>query len=145
MHFWCNFLGIKKVYKVENQLLVDYSERRGRDWLLRSLGSLRLTPFPSARRRGPYKPNCTKSSKQHLLFSIPSYTSKLVPRYKKQKVSISRYLFVSWPCGEGGTIICVLPHFTHLCNELIFHYLQGFCFATFCFILHIIGLFFGLL
>ena len=30
VHFWCNFLGIKKVYKVENQLLVDYSERRGR-------------------------------------------------------------------------------------------------------------------
>ena len=28
MHFWCNFLGTKKVYKVENQLLVDYSERR---------------------------------------------------------------------------------------------------------------------
>ena len=56
MHFWCNFLGIKKVYKVENQLLVDYSERRGRDWLLRSRWSLRLTPFPSARRRGPCKP-----------------------------------------------------------------------------------------
>ena len=29
VHFWCNFLGTKKVYKVENQLLVDYSERRG--------------------------------------------------------------------------------------------------------------------
>ena len=32
------------------------TQRRGRDWLLRSLHSLRLTPFPSARRRGPCKP-----------------------------------------------------------------------------------------
>ena len=30
VHFWCNFLDTKKVYKVENQLLVDYSERRER-------------------------------------------------------------------------------------------------------------------
>ena len=33
VHFWCNFLGTKKTYKIENQLLVDYSERRERDWL----------------------------------------------------------------------------------------------------------------
>ena len=85
VHFWCNFLGIKKVYKVENQLLVDYSERRERDWLLRSLWSLRLTPFPSARRRGPCKLNCAKSSKPCLLFLIPLSTSELVPRYKNKR------------------------------------------------------------
>ena len=51
------------------------------------VGLLRLTPFPTARRRGPCKPNCAKSGKPCLLFPIPLSTSKLVPRYKKQKVS----------------------------------------------------------
>ena len=104
VHFWCNFLGIKKVYKVENQLLVDYSERRGRIGYYAPYGLLRLTPFPSARRRGPCKPNCAKSGKPCLLFPIPLSISELVPRYKKQKVSISRYLFALWSSGEGGIL-----------------------------------------
>ena len=31
VHFWCNFLGTKKVYKIENQIFVDYSLRRALD------------------------------------------------------------------------------------------------------------------
>ena len=33
VHFWCNFLDIKKVYKVDTQFLVGFLERRERDWL----------------------------------------------------------------------------------------------------------------
>ena len=102
MHFWCNFLGIKKVYKVENQLLVDYSERRGRDWLLRSWWSLRLTPFPSACRRGPCKPTAQKAASCIFCFICLCLQVNLRQRYKKQKVSISRYLFALWSCGERG-------------------------------------------
>ena len=32
------------------------------------------------------------------------FLSALAPRYKKQKVSISRYLFASLSCGEGGIL-----------------------------------------
>ena len=31
VHFWCNFWGTKKVYKIENQIFVDYSLRRALD------------------------------------------------------------------------------------------------------------------
>ena len=31
VHFWCIFLGTKKVYKIENQIFVDYSLRRALD------------------------------------------------------------------------------------------------------------------
>ena len=31
VHFWCNFLGTKKVYKIENQIFVDYLMRRALD------------------------------------------------------------------------------------------------------------------
>ena len=31
VHFWCNLLGTKKVYKIENQIFVDYSLRRALD------------------------------------------------------------------------------------------------------------------
>ena len=77
-------------------------ERRGRDWLLRSRWSLRLTPFPSARRRGPCKPTAQKAVRRHLLFSHLRLQVNLRQRYKKQKVPISRYLFASWSSGEGG-------------------------------------------
>ena len=31
VHFWCNFLGIEKAYKIETQLLVGFIQRRVRD------------------------------------------------------------------------------------------------------------------
>ena len=89
VHFWCNFLGTKKVYKVENQLLVDYSERRGRDWLLRSRWSLRLTPFPSARRRGPCKPTAQKVASHSLCFSHLCLQASL-----RQGIKNKRYRFL---------------------------------------------------
>ena len=49
--FLVHFFWHKKNYQVENQLLVGYFKRVGMDWLLRILQMLRLTPFPSARRR----------------------------------------------------------------------------------------------
>ena len=97
-----HFFGHKKTYKVEIQLLVGYLERRGRDWLLHSRWSLRLTPFPSARRRGPCKPTAQKAASRVFCFLYLCLQVNLRQRYKKQKVSISRYLFASWSCGEGG-------------------------------------------
>ena len=43
VHFWCNFLGIKKVYKIDTQIIVDYSVRRVLDsnqWIPYDIGSL---------------------------------------------------------------------------------------------------------
>ena len=48
--------GQKKRQMTRKSSVNFQTQRRGRDWLLRSLHSLRLTPFPSARRRGPCKP-----------------------------------------------------------------------------------------
>jgi hypothetical protein len=31
VHFWCNFLGIEKAYKIETQLLVGFIQRRERE------------------------------------------------------------------------------------------------------------------
>ena len=114
--FLVQLFGHKKVYKVENQLLVDYSQRRGRDWLLRSLRSLRLTPFPTARRRGPCKPILGKKVINHLIcFPHLCPQASLCPRYKKQKVSIARHPLASWSCGERGIrtpgTVARSPHF----------------------------------
>ena len=65
-------------------------------------GLLRLTPFPSARRRGPCKPTAQKAASRLFCFLYLCLQVNLRQRYKKQKVSISRYLFASWSCGEGG-------------------------------------------
>ena len=65
VHFGATFWAQKKAYKVENQLIVDYSERREGLATWQTKGPPRLTPIPSARRRGPCKPNCAKSSKLH--------------------------------------------------------------------------------
>ncbi|MBQ5691625.1 MAG: hypothetical protein IIV24_09050, partial [Alistipes sp.] len=56
------------------------------DWLLRSFHSLRLTPFRSTRRGGPYK-NCTSQEvdKSTLLFSVPRPTNSFVCRSPKNK------------------------------------------------------------
>ena len=59
--------------------------RRGRDWLLRSRWSLRLTPFPSARRRGPCKPTAQKAVRRHLLFSHLRLQVNLRQRYKNKR------------------------------------------------------------
>ena len=48
VHFWCNFLGTKKTYKVEIQLLVGYSERRGRDSNPRCLAAQRFSRPPQS-------------------------------------------------------------------------------------------------
>ena len=85
VHFWYNFLGTKKTYKVDIQLLVDYSERRGRDWLLRSRWSLRLTPFPYARRKGPSKPTAQKAASRSLCFSHLCLQVNLRQRYKNKR------------------------------------------------------------
>ena len=60
-------------------------ERRGRDWLLRSRWSLRLTPFPSARRRGPCKPTAQKAARRHLLFPHLCLQVNLRQRYKNKR------------------------------------------------------------
>ena len=83
--FLVHFFGYKKNYKVEIKLLVCYSERRGRDWLLRSRLSLRLTPFPSARRRGPCKPTAQKAARRHLLFPHLRLQVNLRQRYKNKR------------------------------------------------------------
>ncbi len=83
--FLVHFFGYKKNYKVEIKLLVCYSERRGRDWLLRSRLSLRLTPFPSARRRGPCKPTAQKAASRHLLFPHLRLQVNLRQRYKNKR------------------------------------------------------------
>ena len=31
VHFWCNFLGTNKAYKIDNQFLVGFIQRRERD------------------------------------------------------------------------------------------------------------------
>ena len=54
----------------------------------------RLTPFPSARRRGTSKIYCAESYCVAPLFSIPMFTNKFVPRYKKQK-DVFRHLSAS--------------------------------------------------
>ena len=80
--------GCKKGRKSRNYLIYTLCcEEGGIGYCADHVGLLRLTPFPTARRRGPCKPNCAKSGKPCLLFPIPLSTSKLVPRYKKQKVS----------------------------------------------------------
>ncbi len=89
------FLGTKKTYKVEIQLLVGYSERRGRDWLLRRPRSAPLNAFPFCSPQGPLQAQLRKKRQAVSFISIPSSSSALAPRYKKQKVSISRYLFAS--------------------------------------------------
>ena len=33
VHFWCNFLGTKKTYKIETQFLVGFLERKDRDYV----------------------------------------------------------------------------------------------------------------
>ena len=80
--------GCKKGRKYSNYLIYTLCcGEGGIGYCADYVGLLRLTPFPTARRRGPCKPNCAKSGKPCLLFPIPLSTSKLVPRYKKQKVS----------------------------------------------------------
>ena len=67
--------------------------RRGRDWLLRSLHSLRLTPFPSARRRGPCKPcHSARSYFVALLFLHPSTQASLQMGVKTKKMSFDIFL-----------------------------------------------------
>ena len=83
--FGATFWAQKKTYKVEYQLLVGYSERSGRDCLLRSRWSLRLTPFPSARRRGPCKPTAQKAARRHLLFPHLRLQVNLRQRYKNKR------------------------------------------------------------
>ena len=83
-----------KKQKVSNNrhllALLVFAER---DWLLRSLRSLRLTPFPTARRRGPCKPLLGKKVINHLIcFLHLCPQASLCPGYKKQKVSIARHL-----------------------------------------------------
>ena len=59
---------------------------RGRDWLLRSRWSLRLTPFPSARRRGPCKPTAQKAaSRPSFGFSHLCMQVNLRQRYKNKR------------------------------------------------------------
>ena len=61
-----------------------------------------LNAFPFCSPQGPLQAHCAKSGKPLPLFFTPLSASKLATRYKKQKVSISRYLFASWSCGERG-------------------------------------------
>ena len=49
--FLVHFFGHKKNYKVEIQLLVGYFKPRGGIGYCADQGLLRLTPFPTARRR----------------------------------------------------------------------------------------------
>ena len=85
VHFWCNFLGIKKVYKVENQLLVDYSERRGRGLAttLPMVAPLNAHPFCSP--QGPLQAHCAKSGKPPTLFSHLRLQVNLRQRYKNKR------------------------------------------------------------
>ena len=85
VHFWCNFLGIKKVYKVENQLLVDYSERRGRGLAttLPMVAPLNAHPFCSP--QGPLQAHCAKSCKPPTLFSHLRLQVNLRQRYKNKR------------------------------------------------------------
>ena len=80
VHFWCNFLGIKKVYKVENQLLVDCSERRGRIGYYAPDGrsALRLSLLLAA--GAPASQLRKKQQAAHLLFFTPLSASKLAPK-----------------------------------------------------------------
>ena len=55
------------------------------NWLLRSRWSLRLTPFPSARRRGPCKPTAQKAASPHLLFPHLCLQVNLRQRYKNKR------------------------------------------------------------
>ena len=85
VHFWCNFLGIKKVYKVEIQLLVDYSERRGRGLAttLPMVAPLNAHPFCSP--QGPLQAHCAKSGKPPTLFSHLRLQVNLRQRYKNKR------------------------------------------------------------
>ena len=81
-------------------LLCDRAEREGLATTLPMVAP--LNAFPLCSPQGPLQAHCAKSGKPRLLFPIPLSASKLAPRYKKQKVPISRYLFASWSSGEGG-------------------------------------------
>ncbi len=57
MQVLTQLFGHKKTYKVENQLLVGCSERR-EGWATARAKARVVTPFPAARRGGPYKLWC---------------------------------------------------------------------------------------
>ena len=81
------------------------------------VGLLRLTPFPTARRRGPCKETFRKKLiNQPFCFSCLRLYAGLCHRHKKQKVSITRHLLASFAlCGEGGIrtpgTVARSPHF----------------------------------
>ena len=76
------------------------------DWLLRSLCSLRLTPFRPARRGGPYK-NCTTQEvdKSTLLFLVLRPTNKfacVVPKTKKMSFDIFLLRLFLWELTDSN-------------------------------------------
>ena len=74
-----------------------------KDWLLRSLCSLRLTPFRSARRWGPYKTTLRNELLHNLFcFYMPMSANRFAPKHIKTKrcrvidISLLRLFCGSW-------------------------------------------------
>ena len=97
-----------------------------RDWLLRSLHSLRLTPFPSHSPRGPEQSITTRKKLINQLFFVLAYrhSNKFVSGTQKQKVSITRHLLarLSFVVDRGFEPLCHAWEACILALRWIHHY-----------------------
>ena len=79
-------------------------ERRGRDWLLRSLWAAPLNAFPFCSPQGPLQ--ALHSARSYFVAPpfvlTPINTSKLADGCKNKKRCLSTSSCFVWSCGEGG-------------------------------------------
>ena len=83
VHFWCNFLGTKKTYKIENQFLVGFVERKERDSNPRTREDQRFSRPPHSTTLPSFQ------GQRYNLFSI------LQNFYKKNRLTLIFSIFIS--------------------------------------------------